>query len=412
MRRIIQNPLIGGSMVLFLGMTFTNFGNYLYHLLMGRMLGPKDYGILSSIISLSYIFSILTSALLITTVKFVTRYKAKRQFGKIYSLFIGLTKIFLIAGIIVFFIFLGGRKLIGNFLHLENSLPVLILAFGLGLNFPAFINNAFLQGFLNFGFLSFNNVFSTILKVALAILLVKFGFGVNGALGAIFLGSLLPYFLSFYPLRFLWQYKNGEEIEWKDFFGFSLPVVGAMLGLNSLYSTDVILVRHFFPAFEAGLYSALAVLGKIVFFASSVIPIVMFPLVSERFENGRKYLHLLYQSLLIVGGISLVITMIYFLFPSLMIEILYGKDYLGVAPYLGIFAVFISFYSLSSLLVNFFLSIRATRVAIFCLLAAVLQVILISLFHISLFQIIEISLGISILLFLSLVIFLRQNEKR
>lgn len=412
MKKILKDPLISGSLVLFIGTMIANFGNYLYHLLMGRMLGPKDYGILASLISLAYIFSVLTSSLLTTIVKFVTKFKVKKQWGKIYSLFTGLLKIFGIGGVVIFFAFLGGKSLIGNFLHLEDNFPVVILALWLGLSFPTFVNNAFLQGFLKFGFLSFNNVFSTILKLGLAILLVKFGFGVSGALGAIFLSSLLPYFLSFYPLRFLWQYKDGEEIKWGEFFSFSLPVMGAMLGLTSLYSTDVILVRHFFPSFEAGLYAALAVLGKIVFFASSVVPTVMFPLVSEKFENGGKYKNLLQQSLLIVGGESILITLVYFLFPSLMIKLLYGSQYLVASPYLGIFAVFISFYSLSSLLVNFFLSIGKTLVAIFCLLGAFLQIVLICLFHSSLWQVIGVSLGVSVLLFLSLMIFLKQSEKK
>jgi len=234
---------------------------------------------------------------------------------------------------------------------------------------------------------------------------------VRGSLGAIFLGSLLPYFLSFYPLRFLWAYKNGEKTEWREFFGFSTPVMLATLSLTSLYSSDVILVKHFFPSFEAGLYSAVSVLGKIVFFASGVVPAVMFPLVSEKFENGGEYSHFLNQSFFIVGGVSLLITIIYFLFPSLMLRTLYGDSYLKASVYLGVFAIFISFYSLSNLLVNFFLSIRKTQVAGICLFAAILQIILISLFHRNLLEVIRISLSISVLLFLSLMIFLKQNDK-
>jgi len=298
-------------------------------------------------------------------------------------------------------------------LNLDDSFPVLILAFWMSLSLLSFVNDGILRGFLKFGFLSFNSVFATALKLVLAIFLVKIGLGVRGSLGAIFLASLVPYFLSFYPLRFLWncKYKNGERIEWKEFFGFSTPVMVATLSLTSLYSSDVVLVKHFFSSFEAGLYSAISVLGRIVFFASGVVPAVMFPLVSERFENGVKYRHFLNQSFLIVGGVSFLITIIYFLFPSLMIKILYGESYLKASFYLGIFAVFISFYSLSNLLVNFFLSIRKTQVAGICLLAAFLQIILISFFHQSLLEVIKISLIISVLLFLSLVVFLKQSEK-
>ncbi|MGB9707021.1 MAG: oligosaccharide flippase family protein [Microgenomates group bacterium] len=411
MKKFFANPLIAGSSVLFVGTMIANFGNYLYHLLMGRMLGPKDYGVLTSLISLAYLLSIISTTFLTTVVKFVTKYKVKGQFSKIFNLFWGLQKIFSVLGLFLFAAFFILKEKIATFLQLENSFPIVVLGGWMGLSLLSFVNDGTLRGFLKFNFLAFNSVFATILKLTIAIFLVMVGFGVSGALAAIFLGSLLPYFLSFYPLRFLWQYKDGETIEWRQFFGFSFPVLLATLGLTSLYSSDVILVKHFFSPLEAGLYSATSVLGRIVFFASGVVPAVMFPLVSERFENGRKYRHFLTQSLFIVGGESLLITTIYFLFPSPMIKILYGEGYLAALPYLGIFAVFISFYSLSSLLVNFFLSVGETKVAVFCLLAALLQIILIFAFHSSLLQIIKISLVISVLLFVSLVIFLRQSEK-
>jgi O-antigen/teichoic acid export membrane protein len=409
--KITKSQLIAGSAVLFVGTMIANFGNYLYHLLMGRMLGPKDYGAFTSLISLAYLLSVISNTFLTTVVKFVTKYKVKNQFSKIFNLFLGLIKIFGLTGIFLIIVFFILKGKIAGFLNLDDSFPVLILAFWMSLSLLSFINDGILRGFLKFGFLSFNSVLATILKLTLAIFLVKVGFGVRGSLGAIFLGSLLPYFLSFYPLRFLWTHKNGEKTEWREFFGFSAPVMVATLSLTSLYSSDMVLVKHFFSSFEAGLYSAVSVLGRIVFFASGVVPAVMFPLVSERFENGGKYRHFLKQSFLIVGGVSLLITIIYFLFPSLMIKILYGNSYLEASKYLGVFAIFISFYSLSNLLVNFFLSVRKTQVAGICLFAALLQIILISIFHQSLLEVIRISLIVSVLLFLSLVVFLKQSEK-
>jgi len=406
-----DSQLVSGSVFLFFGSMVANLGGYIYHLMMGRMLGPKDYGDLASLISLSYLLSIFSGTFLTTTIKFVTKYKVENRYEKIYSLFLGLYKIFGTIGLLIFLIFLFFKENIGAFLNLGNSLPIITLALWMSFGFISFINEAVLRSFLKFSFLSFNAIFSTLLKLIGAFWLVKIGLGINGALLAIFFASLFPFFVSFYPLLFLKKYKDKIKIEWKEFFKFSFPVLLTILGMTSLYSTDVILVKHFFSPLEAGLYSATSVLGKIVFFASGVVPAAMFPLVSERFENGSGYKHLLKQSFLIVGLVSFSVSLSYFLFPKLMINLLYGENYLSASKYLGIFAVFISFYSLSNLLVNFFLSTKRINVAIFCVLAALLQIILISFFHSSLFQIIKISLGISILLFLSLVILLKGNEK-
>lgn len=398
---------------MFLGTTITNAGNYLYHLLMGRMLGPVDYGTLTSLISLVYLVSIISTTLSTVVVKQVTSYKSKKDWGRIFSLFLKLTKSFLLLGLLVLLGFVLMQSQIARFLNLTDSRPIVLIGVWLIFSLVGFINEAILRSFLRFNFLSFNAVFGILVKLALAVGLVHLGFSVFGALIAIIAGTLLPYLISFWPLKFIWQYpKKAKAINWRGFWGYSFPVLLATLGLTSLYSTDIILAKHLFSAYEAGLYSALAVLGKIVFFASSTVPLVMFPLVSENYEKGKNYRHFLNQSLRLVAGISLLITVVYFLFPRLMVKTLYGADYLPAASYLGIFAVFISLYSLSFLLVNFFLSVKKLKLALLPLLAAVLQIVLIMALARSILQVIQISIAVTALLLAALLLSYFRNEKR
>lgn len=412
-KKIFQSQLLAGSLVLLVGTTIANFGNYLYHLLMGRMLGPADYGILASLISLAYLVSILSATLSTSLIKWVTAFKAKNDYSSIYKLFRQLTLFFAGFSLLVLLIFILASGSIAAFLKLPTPKLVYLLGFWLPFNLLAFINEGILRSFLRFSFLSFNAVLGVTLKLVFALSLVKMGFSVSGALMAIIIGSLIPYLISFYPLRFIWRYSDGQKkINWSEFSSYSIPVLLAVLGMTSLYSTDIILVKHLFPALEAGLYGAMATMGKIVFFASSTVSAVMFPLISERFEKNKSYRHLLRQAFLLVGAISLGITMIYFLFPKLMIRILYGEAYLSVAPWLGIFAIFICFYSLSSLLINFYLSIKRTSLCWLPLIAAGLQAILIYFKAQTLIQVILICLGVTALLFFSLLLFLRANEKR
>lgn len=405
--------LISSSLILFLGTMFANFGNYLFHLLMGRMLGPKDYGALTSLISLAYIFAVISTSLSTTVVKFTTRYRAQKDYQKLFLFFGQLTRAFLVLGTIIFVFFLLAQEKIAGFLNLSDSFPVALIGIWMFLSFLGFINDGILRGFFRFGFISLNAVLTTILKLGLAVILVWRGFSVAGALGAIILGSAFTYLFSFYPLKFLWQYKNGiKKVNWKGFLSYCGPVLLANLGLTSLYAADVVLVKHFFPSFEAGLYASLAVMGKIVFFASNMITSVMFVLVSERFERGKNYRLLLLQSFGLVLVVSLTITAIYFLFPGLMVGILYGRSYLAASSFLGWFAVFITFYSLSSLLVNFFLSIKMTGLSLLPFLAAAFQIILIWFFHQSTLQVIQISILTSALLLFLLLLYYCRYEKK
>ena len=78
-QRFFKSKLITGSFLLGIGTVIGGGINYVYHLLMGRMLGPVDYGILVSLISLSYLLSIPIATLNLVVVRFVSLLKGKKQ---------------------------------------------------------------------------------------------------------------------------------------------------------------------------------------------------------------------------------------------------------------------------------------------------------------------------------------------
>lgn len=409
---IFDSQLLSGSLVMIISSVLVNFGNYIYHVLMGRMLEPTSYGALISLITIFYFLAIPSLALGTVVMKFTTIYKAKNDYQKLFSLFRLLSEKIVLLGIVVILFFIFASGLITEFLNISESGAVVLVGSFFLFSLLTTVNNGILQGLLSFNFLSANNIFSTILKVGFAILLVKMGFGVNGAVAAVLVSYIFPYIASLYPIRFLWKHNSlGIKIERKEIIDYTFPATLAILGMTSLYSIDIILVKHFFPSYDAGLYGAISVIGKIIFFASSTISIVMFPIISEKFESGAKYRVILYQALLLVTASSVVLTIIYFLRPNLMIKLLYGSSYLTAAPYLGLFAVFISIYSLSNLIMQFFLSIRATKASLLAVCAAILQGVLIWLFHNDIKQVITSSIIASSLLLASLLIYYFRISK-
>jgi O-antigen/teichoic acid export membrane protein len=409
-QRFLKSRLIIGSFIMTVGTVVGGVGNYLYHLLMGRMLGPADYGILVSLISLFYLLSIPVATLSLVIVKFVSTFKGKKDFASISELLRVGTKKILPFSFLVLLIFLLLAPFVTSFLHLSSILPYILVLVVFFVGIFSTINRAVLQGLFRFGFLTLSSVVEVGLKLVTALLLVILGFKVNGALGGILMGGVVGLLFTFFPLRFLWSQKQKRELKTGEMFNFALPVFFSTLAFTSLYTTDVILVRHFLPGATSGLYAALSTLGKIIFFISGPIISVMFPLVSERHANGGKYKNLLAASLGLVGIICFGLTGIYFLFPTLVVKILFGKAYLPAATFLGFFGIFLSLYSLSFLLVNFYLSIQKTRAVILPIIAAGLQGILIWFFHQTLQQVIWISLIVTALLLFSLLLYLFQYK--
>lgn len=414
--RLIKNQLIAGSAVLFASAMVGNVGNYLYHLLMGRMLGPANYGVLTSLISLAYLLGVPTATLSLTVVKYTSGLGANKKLGPVLSFYSWLNKkaaVFVWLGLVV--LLLVSPK-IASFLHLESLFLVWLMGACSLVGIYATISGATLQGLLKFNLLAVSSIVSVTLKLGLSVLLVLAGLGIWGAALPFLISSLVGLFLlRFYVNRLLVgkQEEAKKIVGARELFTYAWPVFLSALAFTSLYTTDLLLARHFLSAQMAGYYASLATLGKIVFFASSPIVMVMFPLISARHENGQDYRQTLNLSLILVLLASLGITGFYFLFPRFMIKVLYGADYLAAAPYLVYFSIFLSFYALVSVLVNYYLSIKKVKIVFFPVLAALAQVLLILIFHQSLLQIVLVSIVVLGLLLIALLGYhLWENGKK
>jgi O-antigen/teichoic acid export membrane protein len=68
----VNHTLFKGSLIILVGTTVGNFLNYLYHLVTGRLLTPSEYGLLQSLISLTYFQSIIVGAYSTATIEKVS----------------------------------------------------------------------------------------------------------------------------------------------------------------------------------------------------------------------------------------------------------------------------------------------------------------------------------------------------
>lgn len=403
--KLIKSQLIAGSMVLFVGNMLVNAISYLFHLLMGRMLGPADYGLLASLISFTYLLNIPLLAIGVVAVKYVSAWRGKNQKSLISYFYFWLNKWLTIFGVLVmvFLILLTGW--LTSFLHLESNWQFWLMLLASFFGIYVAVNNAFLQAFLRFLQISIFGLIQIGAKLVIAVGLVWVGWQVMGPIWSYPISTVVVFIAStIYLYSVLGRNrKKPANFEKRSILSYGVPVLFSTLAFTSLYTSDVVLARHFLSAQESGYYAALANLGKVIYFAAYPITLVMFPMISEKHAKQQRFRPLFLASLTMVSLVCAAISVVYFLFPELMIRLLYGKDYLVAAPQLGMFAIFLSFYCLSFLVVNFYLSIKKTRVVAFPMVAALAQVILITIFHQGLSQTVLVSVVTTGLLFLGLI---------
>ena len=391
------------------GSNLTNFIAYIYHLILGRMLGPAQYGVLVATISLIGMFSITFGFLGLVIIKFVSASGAE-QLDKILSWF---NRKSLLFGVFLLLLSFIATPFLSGFLKISPAIIVLVAPI-IFVSLLNYVYKSFLQGLLKFREMVIASNVEFLLRLLIGVSFVFLGFSVFGAIVGVMLAAVAGVFLSLYFLRGHKMFLKKVELpDRKRILAYAFPIFLVSLANNSLITTDLLLVKHFFDARSAGLYAAMSNLGKIIFYGAAPVGAVMFPLISKRHSQGQGFKNIFVYSLLLTAAIALGVLFIYWLFPDIAINILYGDKYLEVDKYLLPFGIVMTLFTISSLLVNYFLSKGQTLVAYFVPIAAILQITGIWFYHGSILSIIYVSLAVvSILLGFLLIYFVYEGRTR
>lgn len=403
MRKLINHPLLKHSAVVFAGSMGANVAGWLYHLFVGRILGTEGYGELAALLSLFYILNVPSSIIQTILVKFFSVLKAKDEQGQArFMIRVATIKILLLEGIgMVFILFFS--QAVATFLHIQSSWYIIWLYFIFATFMVGIVNGSAIQGYQLF------TASSVLVTLGMTLRLV-FGavfahFGVGWTLVSNIISNSISFVFSFIPLRFFRRIQEKPlTINRKEVLDFSVPAFITMLGVTLLFSQDVLLVKHYFTGHEAGIYASLSVLGKVLFYATGAVSFVLFPVLSERKASGKGHSRLVYPALFIIGIVCVVLTTLYYTVPQLIL-LVFGKAFYGAAPYLGPFAVFMTFFSLSSILIQTLLALDKIKVWIVTATCTLLQTLLLVLFHGTIVQVIEVNIAVSVTLFSSLLLY-------
>lgn len=375
---------------------------------MGRLLGPSLYGELAALLTLVALIGVIPTFFGLVIVKFISSARDRQETIDLVG---WLNNKIVIAAIFLFIAVILTSPFVGNFLNIENPFLIILTGFTIIFFLPSFFYKSVLQGLLKFKELTLSQVTETLGKLLLGVLLVFLGLEVLGAILGLVIASIGGFVLTYFFLKDLIHSSVKRIPIISPVIGYSLPVFIQSLSTISLFSSDLILVKHFFPPLEAGIYAAISTLGKIIFYSCGPIASVMFPIVSQKQSKGESYKKIFAFSFIATTGLSSVILLLYYLIPELMIKLLFGILYLEGKYYLFWFGLFMTFFTLSYLLNNFYLSLGRTKVVYLSLFAAISQVVGIVLFHDSLSTVINVSLIITAGLLICLILYLFFETK-
>lgn len=407
LKKIFASELGKGALVLFITINLFNFLNFLFHFSMGRMLGPEDYGILAVLMSLVYLYAIPTEAIQNIISRYTSRFNIKKEYGKIKFLLLkSLNKTFKISIILFLFLVLIGIFL-SYFLQI-NFWLIFITNIFIFFSVSMPITRGVLQGRKKFSSLGINMVIEATLKLFFAISLVIFGFKVFGAITGAILGCLSALVFSLYFNKDILKTRE-QKTSFDGIYLQSVPYFITIFVVFISLSLDIILAKRFFSPELAGQYAALSMLGKIIFLGTISISKTMFPLTSEKHDCNKDPSKLFKKSMLIIVLLCSFAILVYTLFPKLVIMILYGSQYIAMAPFLIYSALALSFLALTNLVLMYNLSINKLRKYYYLFLFPVIQVILLVLFHNTILEYIFALMVSNIVMFIGSLILVKKS---
>jgi O-antigen/teichoic acid export membrane protein len=354
---------------------------YLLHPVLGHMMGISLYGQVAALIALSVV--LLTPSQLVATVaaKYASSLSVTRNFAQLSDFIRHFTLILLPIGIGIAAIFAAASSYVAAFFHISSREGVVLLGLVFVVSFVAPLNLGILQGLQLFGWYAAITLVSAFLRLALPVALVFMGLGINGAMLGIALSALVGYVGSFQPLRDMIRGPRESAGSLRSVWIYALLAAGAAAGIVALLNVDTVLARHYLSASDAGLYAALAVIGRTVLFITSSVTLVMFPTVVALHERKEHHAHVAVWALVAALALGGSIEAVFYIAPSVVAKLLFGQAFVALASTLPLYGMAMLLLAMAQVLATYFLAIGNRVFILMIFLACLLEVALIAWHH-------------------------------
>ena len=394
--RSARSLVLGGSLIMLVSMMMVNGFNFGYNIFMARALGPSEFGHINAAVTLLLIASCASLAFQLVCAKFVARNDNAGARSSVVRSLLGKAWIVSLAlAALLFF----AQKPIAVYLNLPSSWILGLLAIGVAVYAPLGVKRGAMQGLCSFPRLGGNFVLEAFTRLIAGVGLVLVGYGVLGAVGAISAGVVMAYFLPPMPAELRVHPVAGQPPS----FAEAVQAIVFFVGQVIINNVDILLVKHFFPADPAGVYAAIAQIGRLLYFICWFgVVNAMFPVTASRPDHDKS--EAVGVPMLLVLGISSVFVVVAGLFPHFIMGLIFGSKFITIGPLLALYAAATGLYSLAVVLIAYEMSQRIANTGWLQLLVSGALVLVIGFFHQSLREVIMVRI-VLMLVMLALVSF-------
>jgi len=228
-----------------------------------------------------------------------------------------------------------------------------------------------------------------------------------GAVAAIVLSVIIAYWLP----RPAQLFRTKSELQIPTSPREALQAVLFFTGQVIILNADMIVVKHLFPPAQAGAYAAVALVGRVLFYASWSVIGAMFPVSAEAGQHGAKRSLLIIPTVLVLGMFLGFIGLVW-LFPTSIMRAIFGPGFELAEPLLVIYAASTAAYALSAMMMAYEMSHKIANTGWLQMVAGLLVFSGIYLFHSSLREVVIVLTTVMVALLAAVLVpFLRSVER-
>ena len=381
-----------------LSVLLVNGGNYIYNLVLGIVLGHEKFADAAILITFLLVLSFVAMTFQLVTAKFSVLFSDTVFSGFISKIY----KNALLTGIISGIFIIVFSSQLQSFFKTTSSTMFIVFGFGVPFYFLMSVNRGIFQGKQELKSLSITYQSEMISRLLLTFMLLYFleiDSSVIIAIGIFcsFVFGLIPFkrkHLSFVK-SFVLDADNKKLV--KNFF-----VITAFYELTQIIinNSDILLVKHYFNSYDAGLYASLALIGRVVYFIAWMFVMLLLPTVVQLKKDGKPTLPILLKYVSYIAVIAASIVISCFLFPNEIISILFGDAYISVSQLLWKYALATGIFAISNIFAYYYLSLDKYIPVVLSGIFGMLQIVLVVLFHDTLEQVVHVQIIAMVLLLL------------
>jgi O-antigen/teichoic acid export membrane protein len=357
--------------------------NYGSNLAFGHVLGVASYGDLSTLMSLFIVISVPFAAAQTRVAQRAAKHIERGEDAQLTQLVRGAAIQMTIVGAVATAIYCACVPLIADLLSLNSIWSAYALAPMIFFAFCLPVLQGTLQGLERW-------IAYGLVAVALGAGRLAFGLPLailsGNAIGAIVgqaLGMVVAVVGAGWLLRQHFRRSDAQTAS----RAAALPSLGAtrpgvaFVLFAVIANCDVVFAKLWMAPEQAGRYAALATIGKVITYLPAAVAVVVVPSAAKAADGPQGRPRVLRRSALLVGGISLVAMVPAIAKPGLLVTILFGHRYIGIAA--GVLPIVLAGGGLALLylLVTYSVVINDLRCGWLLALGIVIQAAGISLLH-------------------------------